>query len=65
MPKIWTQWLHRVSDIVQSSASHDALPQKLNSGSEMTGPQHHSKPQPSWLTPAYLRQRRSGDRISR
>lgn len=65
MPKIWSQWMQRISGLGQGSESRGTLSQCLGWGSPEAQWQGHCKPQPSWLTPAYLRQRRSGDRISR
>jgi hypothetical protein len=65
MSKIWTQWMQRISCLVQGAESRDTLSQGLGWGGLDAQLQGDCKPQPSWLTPAYLRQRRSGDRISR
>lgn len=65
MSKIWTQWMQRISGLVQGSESRSTVSQDLGWDSLDAQLQGQCKPQPPWLTPAYLRQRRSGDRISR
>lgn len=65
MPKIWNLWLQKISGTGQGSDYRGALPQEMSWGHQESPLQEYAKPQPSWLTPAYLRQQRSGDRINR
>lgn len=62
MPKIWTKWMQRISSLGLDHDSRGAL--QRGCGDQEASCPYHSKPQPAWLTPAYLRQRRSGDRIT-
>ena len=65
MPNIWSQWMSKVRGLSQAAVGQGARSRSMNSGSDSAQPQCHEALQPYWLTPAYLRQRRSGDRISR
>ena len=65
MPKIWSQWMSKVRGLSQAAVGLGARSQSMNWGSDAAQSQGHEALQPYWLTPAYLRQHRSGDRISR
>ena len=57
----WTQLLRWISGRGQSFAASGPLVQDL--GCDASGFVGGKSSQPVWLTPAYLRQRRSGDRV--
>ena len=57
--------MSKVRGLSQAAVGQGARSRSLNSGADPAQSQGHEAPQPYWLTPAYLRQRRSGDRISR
>jgi len=57
--------MSKVRGLSQAAVGLGARSQSMNWGSDAAQSQGHEAPQPYWLTPAYLRQRRSGDRISR